>query len=762
MGFQPPRSVLLAASDFFRLFPFISGRYLLLILNDEGRIFIDEKCLLAPNLLKAVRLLSTAQHIQDLFDIPAPSLSPLFSDLAHVQHFMATDYRVFGAKQVFADPDESGYTSDYPTASLVIFALAKDHFLGVVRFPKIDPHHLFSLVHMEVYTDEDGLIRGFNDAFGAQTGKAASELLGHPLAGFLEPLTDFPGGGFPGDQELPWVLEKNLDFTDGEVAGFTLPEGALITDHGLLWRAGNVRRRIFLDLPLKLHLNTQNQKIRITMGPGWNQLPGLVLTADRGNPDFPDARGYHFVLEAIHDRVQATLKRVGQTVAFVTASPLPPEGETCIEFTKLDRWFACTVNGRLILDFLEWDEIGGEQASALLSLIPGAQCTIKNLRVYGVPRVPLDTEATMQLVRLRGAGGAVYHLRRLSQTVAGEKLFAYQLINMSDFDRLRQRHEVLREEKRELSLALSARQGPVPFLGESEEIKKILAQAARVADLPLTVTLEGETGTGKEVLAGALHQMSARREGPFVKVDCATFSPHLLESELFGHEKGAFTGATGRHIGRLEQAGGGTLFLDEISNLPLELQSKLLDFLETFHITRLGGVERIPLDVRVIVASNRPLAQWVREGKFREDLWYRINSVVLRLPPLRERREDIPLLARHFIEQAGRAAEKSIAGIDPAAARKLYHHDWPGNVRELKNVVFSAAFNARSGQIRPSDVVFAERPEAEGTRSYRRYSRVEVEEAMRKTHGNIRQAAFALNVSRATIYRILGRLPDNR
>jgi transcriptional regulator with PAS, ATPase and Fis domain len=238
--------------------------------------------------------------------------------------------------------------------------------------------------------------------------------------------------------------------------------------------------------------------------------------------------------------------------------------------------------------------------------------------------------------------------------------------------------------------------------------------AHRAAPTDLTVLILGESGTGKEVLARGIHRLSARKDGPFVPVNCAAIPEGLLESELFGHERGAFTGAVRARPGRFELAKEGTLFLDEIGDMPLSMQSKILRVLQEREFERVGGTRTITADVRVIAATHRDLAADVREGRFRDDLYYRLNVVSVALPPLRARKGDIPALVAHFIDVYAPAAGKEIAGVTPGALSALFAYDWPGNVRELANVVEHAVASARGREIVAEDlatVLHGARPE---------------------------------------------------
>jgi len=226
----------------------------------------------------------------------------------------------------------------------------------------------------------------------------------------------------------------------------------------------------------------------------------------------------------------------------------------------------------------------------------------------------------------------------------------------------------------------------LPLIGRSPAMQDIYRVLARLMGTDLTVMIAGESGTGKELIARALHDYGKRRNGPFVAVNMAAIPRELIESELFGHEKGAFTGATARFAGRFEQAQGGTLFLDEIGDMPIEAQTRLLRVLQEGEYTTVGGRARIRADVRIIAATHRDLKQLVRQGLFREDLFYRLNVVPIRLPPLRERTEDIPALARHFLAQCAKEGLPSKV-LDPAAVERLKAYRWPGNVRELENMI---------------------------------------------------------------------------
>jgi DNA-binding NtrC family response regulator len=262
----------------------------------------------------------------------------------------------------------------------------------------------------------------------------------------------------------------------------------------------------------------------------------------------------------------------------------------------------------------------------------------------------------------------------------------------------------LREQNVRLQEQLAERYSFSNLLGKSRRMQEVFATIREVADSDASVLIHGESGTGKELAASAIHFNSRRRSKPYVRVSCASLPESLVESELFGYEKGAFTGALQRRIGRFEAAHHGTLFLDEIAELPLSFQVKLLRVLQERQIERLGSNQSVDIDVRIVSASLRPLEEEVREGSFREDLLFRINTVVIHLPPLRERREDIPLLCQVFLREFSREKGQEIEGFSEEALELLDAHTWPGNVRELRNVVERAVLFCRGPRILPAQL----------------------------------------------------------
>jgi len=260
----------------------------------------------------------------------------------------------------------------------------------------------------------------------------------------------------------------------------------------------------------------------------------------------------------------------------------------------------------------------------------------------------------------------------------------------------------LRRENKELRKTIRSLRIKLPeFITVNPRMQAILKRVRDVAPTGATVLIQGKSGTGKELIAQMIHQLSDRSEGPFVPINCAAIPQDLLESELFGHERGAFTGAAHQKKGKFELANGGTFFLDEVAELPLNLQAKLLRVLETHQVSRVGGTQTIDVDVRVIAATNRDLHSFVREGGFREDLFYRLNVVKIDLPELKERPDDIPVLINYFLQKYREELKKDVASVSPEALRLLVNYSWPGNVRELENVVYRFVLFTEGNEIRP-------------------------------------------------------------
>jgi two-component system response regulator HydG len=344
-----------------------------------------------------------------------------------------------------------------------------------------------------------------------------------------------------------------------------------------------------------------------------------------------------------------------------------------------------------------------------------------------------------------------------------------------DFEKLKitiersMEHTRLKAENRLLRESLGKQFDRQNIIGRSPAMTQLLETVAQVAPSEATVLIAGESGTGKELIAGAIHFNSHRKSGPFIKINCAAITETLLESELFGHEKGAFTGADRRKEGRFSQAHGGSLFLDEISEMSLTMQVKLLRVLQEREFTRVGGENTIHVDVRVIAATNKDLNELISRGAFREDLYYRLNVVGMEIPTLRQRREDIPLLAQHFMETFSAKNRKEIKGFTPQAMEYLIKYDWPGNVRELMNAVERAVVLSRADYLAETDFPViqstvagnevsqtrVQEPGLAGDTSLEEIERATILKTLEAVGGNKSETARRLGITRKTLHKKL-------
>jgi DNA-binding NtrC family response regulator len=318
-------------------------------------------------------------------------------------------------------------------------------------------------------------------------------------------------------------------------------------------------------------------------------------------------------------------------------------------------------------------------------------------------------------------------------------------------------------ENRALHAQLDSKYGLEHIIGRSAVMQEVFETIKQVATSRATVLIEGESGTGKELVAHAVHRLSPRAHRPFVAVHCAALSENLLESELFGHEKGSFTGAAERRRGRFEMADGGTLFLDEVGEIDLNTQVKILRVLEERQFERVGGHTTLDVDVRLVAATNRNLQEMVQEGTFREDLFYRLYVVAVQIPPLRNRREDIPLLVRHFLDSVAEENGKEIEGLTSDALNLLSSYDWPGNVRELRNAIERMVVLSNGPRLTVRDIPVVIREQTDHRGPVKSSSEISLQEAekqlivqaLRAHDGNRTRAAEQLGISRRTLHRKL-------
>jgi two-component system response regulator HydG len=412
------------------------------------------------------------------------------------------------------------------------------------------------------------------------------------------------------------------------------------------------------------------------------------------------------------------------------------------------------------------------------SAIAQVEAHFYDLILMDVRMVHMDGMAALKAIKARSPGIPIVLMTAygtVRDAVEAMKAGAYDYLTKPlDVDELKLtvarglRHAALEEENARLRALVGGDVNVSGIIGTSEPMRRLFEAISLVAPTEATVLILGESGTGKELVAQAIHATSPRRAGPLITVQCAALPETLLESELFGHERGAFTGATERRLGRFELAHGGTIFLDEIGDLPPTAQTKLLRVLQSQEFERVGGTNTLKIDVRVIAATNKDLEAAVRAGQFREDLWYRLYVFPLIVSPLRERRDDIPLLAEHFLKRYAERHRRRLRGLTPRALDLLMRYEWPGNVRELEHTIERAVILARGEHITPeelpptiraiggdpTDTTPQEPPLPVGL-SLKDVERQLIRRTLEHTGGNRTKAAETLGISRATLHNKL-------
>ena len=393
------------------------------------------------------------------------------------------------------------------------------------------------------------------------------------------------------------------------------------------------------------------------------------------------------------------------------------------------------------------DAISGQEGFDCLEQILGIdpEAVVLFMTAYA------DTEKAVRAIK---AGATDF----ISKPWEKEKLLA----TLSSAVKLRQSRREVKLLKDRVEMLSDQEKGVPLMIGQSKVMQEVFTTIRRLSETDANILILGENGTGKDLVARSLRFFSPRQHTDFVTIDLGSVPESLFESELFGYEKGAFTDARKAKAGRLEVASGGTLFLDEIGNLSLSMQSKLLTAIEKRRISRLGATKSIPIDVRLICATNADIRQMVEEGTFRQDLLYRINTIEIHIPPLRERGDDIVLLAEHFLQKYAHKYKKEIQGLSREAKQKLLRYSWPGNVRELQHAIERAVILAQFGWLRPDDFMLTPQPEKKSlldeTLNLEELELKAIQRAMKKAVGNVSNAAEMLGITRYTLYRKLQKL----
>jgi transcriptional regulator with PAS, ATPase and Fis domain len=655
----------------------------------------------------------------------------------------------------------------------------KGRFLGIVSLTNLLPNIYSPASGTMILVDRQDRLVGFNDhffTFFKKKYRKQARMLSLPCEDLFSPgpariqreffaKPDAPDTDFP---EPPVFRLTARSFETGKAEHDYRARFSFGND-GAAWTHSAVQRS-WLTLLHPMDTSARDFQLELEFDQISGYSPRLLLGDSHKKDPFLDTHGYALGC----DDNKIFLKKYG----FVIASSSLGQGQSKqrknrYRMVKAGTAFFFYINGRETIRHHDFDFIRNQEAHVSLALLPGSSIRIRRLSL-SEKKSSQRLKQQDQIIRLNAPGSdhfAISHFFNSVLSINYPEVSGYLLRNITALKETIDRFQNLYlSEKREgdrLRTLLSEKEGYENMLvGESESIQAIRERAETIAGSNATVLIQGETGTGKEVLAHYIHSHSSYKEGPFVKVDCSTLAPTLIESELFGHQKGAFTGAVQDKKGKFELANQGTLFLDEVNNLGSDVQAKILNFLQDFSIYRVGGQKPINLDLRIIIASNIPLEEMVRHGLFRQDLFFRINILNIELPPLRERVPDIPMLCEHFLGMFNRQYQKSIRRITSAAYRKLYDHPWHGNVRELRNVIYHAVIFCEGEEIDedlirlqpvaagPARKAAVPAPVAgpSGRKTLGHITRQDIVSLVKKHRGNVKRTAEALGITRPSLY----------
>jgi len=754
------------------------GRYLAVVYNKKG------KPVWSPNAGKG-RFESMLEHLLEkevfsYYQVPkTPDLNSLFSSGkfkgAKLGMMQAAEgglgaFPSFSSKNVLESEDLAPhFITTLPLSNLHLIPLDRDYFAGVISFPEIADHILATDSKLTILCDDESKIIGYNVHFANILNlKTPDRFLNKPLSSLLKfnrPL--FPQTQDPFESKKP-VTAGKWDYTSGHFPFEpTLPGQTqfLKRENSIRWDNSEGRSTQYARWSGKIPCDNHHVDLELQFCSPDGDFPQWVMRGvDFGANRSPDIFGYSLSQSSRH---VLYFKKNTEPVSFQPPPPLTPGKTYRLTVQKRFDHFRVALNGSMLFQWQDgFPTLYKTQDLFYLFLKGGQRVDLVSFKFRSTPYTRNEFEKAIPPLRARfekDDQSPEYNVSFFQRTLSAglnQNIVRYHLEDISDL-----RDSIIHLQQERDALANRVHQEQT-FVGVSPSIQGIRSDLDRVAQSNLSLLIEGETGTGKEVLARTLHRQSPRAKKPFIKIDCMTIPKNLFESELFGYEAGAFTGAGESRPGRFELAKGGTIFLDEIGNIPLETQGKLLNVLQDRQVQRLGGTDTIPLDFRLVAATNASLQTLMAAGQFREDFFYRLNQFHFNLPPLRARTEDIPLLAEHFLKEANTAYFKKFSGFSKPALKKLVQAPFPGNVRELRNAVMRAVVMS-TGEVIKSEAIALQAAKKNtggngkgvgGFREKSRITRQRLISALRKNRGNVRRTAKNLGLSRNFIYLLAERL----
>lgn len=736
---------------------------IIILINNDGKIVSSNSDVMLANipdfLRSAMRLLVRGVNVRNLFDIP-PDLSLAAIKITRDSFLTETVSYKSRQPEFSAVAEEEGFYSEIPFFNLQLFRLNDEQLIGRVRqanyYKTIAEDGVFNGY---VCVDSKERIIAYNNVYLRYTvpgeSRIRNSIMGMDLRNFISPTPS----------EHQEVSRKALTFPSPESMKSTYVEE---------WPQGRVfktddSRSLFYVLPEKIDWEREDFCLEMDFAEG--DLPALVIGDLRTSTgEVSDLDGY--LIGTTSDKSSFLIKKRSRHFHSLQITTAIKDGK--YKFWKIGSQFVLEKEGKVLFYFSDYETVQKVKADLSLLFRAKTRCVVTALRLY------LFSQQKSQilnnfLVTAKAHPGSFYLMSLAHKFVRDGKIDTISVYRLQNMSNVKERLTALENGYKEAVERAKAADSKLKalmddesqFVGCSKSFTVIKNQADKVAVSKATILIQGNTGSGKEVLAKYIHGKSNFAKGPFVKVDCSTLPKSLMESLLFGHEKGSFTGASEKRKGLFEHAEGGTLYLDEASNLELQVQAKLLQFLQDMTVTPVGGKTPIKLNLRIIVATNVHLLDMVKQGLFREDLYYRIAVVVLKLPSLSERMDDVHSLAGHFVNLFNYKYGRDVGGFSPSAISKLLSYDWPGNVRELRNTIERAFLFGASGEIREDDIVFTKevdgvlsfpvRQKPEGRKHLERItaSTDEIKRLFEKHNGIVKRISDELNVTRQTLYNYL-------
>jgi two-component system response regulator AtoC len=717
------------------------------------------------------RLLKKGSNISEYFLIPKS-----LRKLSYGQYPSRNEIVNF-----WGEPEE--YYSIIPILYLHVQPLSDESFLGIIH---LSQHFTYSATNTDrsaffCINDKEELV-AFNRYFASMVTTKQENykvLLGQPLNQFLNPtplsVQETELEKIKGERQADTkpVILKKFDAETSNFDNLIIYGHVSSTDSFLNWNQKNGANNGIISIDIPFDWTTQDTRLEIEIDQDSDTFPSILLNDPPTAKDIllpSDRDGY--LIGPSKEGTSIVFKKGGDLIHQAYSKDVNLQSGN-LTYCKTGSSFTVFHNGQYIAGFCDNDGISRSKTYVQLYLRKGYACKIKSIALYisdcNTELVSKNHFASSTVLRDR-----YFLLSRKYRFNVNEPQYdctLFQLTNVSDMKHLINRLEIELAKRERSTEAIEKKLKTYlgfesAFLGNSHIILQIRESAEKIAQTKATILIEGKTGTGKEVLARFIHANSSFSDNSFVKVDCSTLPSSLMESLLFGHVKGAYTGAISTNKGLLEEADNGTLFIDEAGNLTLETQAKLLQFLQDQTFTPVGASKPIKVSLRIIVASNIPLKELVKQGKFREDLYYRIAVVDFRLPELRNRLEDLPVLINHILTELNIKHGRNITALSPDAYSSIYRHSWPGNIRELKNVIersYLFCAGTEISEVSISHIIDTAAENSNSIAKMRKRSRFldesvdDIVSAIKRNKGCMKDAAIEFGVTIPTLYNFLKR-----